>query len=161
MKTIDLSIKIKMCQMDELKPDEQQLVKKAVDATANSYSPYSHFSVGACVRLEDGSMIIGANQENSAFPVGLCAERTAIFAAQAHHPELAITDIAIAAKNVEGKLVKKPVSPCGSCRQVILEMEERYKRPVRIFLYGTEGVYVVDSVKDMLPLCFIGEDMCG
>ena len=161
MKTIDLSIRIKMCRMDELTPDEQQLVNKAVDATANTYSPYSHFRVGACVRLEDGSMTIGANQENSAFPAGLCAERTAIFAAQAQHPELAITDIAIAAKNVDGVLLKKPVSPCGSCRQVILEIEERYRRPVRIFLYGTDGVYVIDSVKDMLPLCFVGDDMCG
>ena len=161
MKTIDLSIRIKMCRMDELTPDEQQLVNKAVDATANSYSPYSHFRVGACVRLEDGSMTIGANQENSAFPAGLCAERTAIFAAQAQHPELAITDIAIAAKNVDGVLLKKPVSPCGSCRQVILEIAERYRRPVRIFLYGTDGVYVIDSVKDMLPLCFVGDDMCG
>ncbi len=92
------------------------------------------------------------------FPLGLCAERTAIFAAQAQHPELSMKMLAIAARNEEG-LVRMPVSPCGSCRQVILEMEERYHQPIRILLYGTEGVYAVRSVRDLLPLCFVDESM--
>ena len=102
--------------------------------------------------------MIGANQENAAFPSGLCAERTAIFAAQANYPDQPIRTLAVAAKNSDG-LLKQPVTPCGACRQVILEIEDRYKSPIRILLYGTEGVYCIDSVKDLLPLSFIDENM--
>jgi cytidine deaminase len=144
--------------LEELNEAEQQLVRKAMQATDNSYSPYSHFRVGAAIRLEDGSEIIGANQENAAFPVTLCAERTAIFAAQAQHPELSIEAIAIAARNENG-FMADPVSPCGSCRQVILEIEERYNQPIKVLLYGTSGVYVLNTVRDLLPLCFIDESM--
>jgi cytidine deaminase len=108
--------------------------------------------------LADGSVVIGANQENAVFPLGLCAERTAIFAAQAQRPDQSILKIAIAARNENG-FMANPVSPCGSCRQVILEMEERYEQPIRILLYGTTGVYVINSVRDLLPLCFIDESM--
>lgn len=114
--------------------------------------------MGAALLLENGEIMIGANQENAAFPSGLCAERTAIFAAQANHPELKITTLAIAARNENG-LLKSPITPCGACRQVILEIEDRYKSPVRILLYGTEGVYIIKSVKDLLPLCFVDENM--
>ena len=145
--------------MDELTTDDRELVEKAIGATANSYSPYSHFSVGACLRLSDGSTVIGANQENAAYPVGLCAERTAIFAAQAQHPELSVLALAIAARNTSGELTDQPVAPCGSCRQVILEVEERYHQPIRILLYGRKGIYILQSVKDLLPLCFVSEDM--
>ena len=100
MKNVTLESKVTQCQMDELLSADRQLVEKAMDATKNSYSPYSHFSVGACIRLDDGTEIIGANQENAAFPVGLCAERTAIFAAQAQMPEKAIVAIASSATNV-------------------------------------------------------------
>ena len=108
--------------------------------------------------LEDGSEIIGANQENAAFPVTLCAERTAIFAAQAQHPELSIVALAVAARNDNG-FTEDPVSPCGSCRQVILEIEQRYGKPMKIYLYGTKGVYVIDTIRDLLPLCFVEESM--
>ena len=108
--------------------------------------------------LADGSVVIGANQENAVFPLGLCAERNAIFAAQAQRPDQALLKLAIAARNDNG-LVATPVSPCGSCRQVILEMEERYKQPIRILLYGTNGVYVINSVRDLLPLCFLDDSM--
>lgn len=145
--------------MDELETSDRQLVEKAIKATDNSYSPYSNFRVGACVRLSDGTEIIGANQENAAYPVSLCAERTAIFAAQVQHPELPIDTIAIAARNTSGVLTSKPISPCGSCRQVMLEMEDRYKQPLRVLLYGTEGVYVIRTVKDLMPLSFAGDDM--
>ena len=86
MKTLELKIEIGFCSVDELKEADRELVEAARQATANSYSPYSHFSVGAALRLSDGEIIIGANQENAAFPSGLCAERTAMFAAQAQCP---------------------------------------------------------------------------
>jgi cytidine deaminase len=158
MKKIELTQNIVFCQLEELNEAEQQLVRKAMQATDNSYSPYSHFRVGAAIRLEDGSEIIGANQENAAYPVTLCAERTAIFAAQAQQPELSIESIAIAARNEKG-FTEDPVTPCGSCRQVILEIEQRYGKPMKIYLYGTKGVYVIDTVRDLLPLCFIDESM--
>lgn len=158
MKTIDLNIKIGFCQLDELSDQEQELVNSAIAVTTNSYSPYSGFAVGAALRLSDGTEVRGANQENAAFPSGMCAERSAIFAAQSQHPELAITTIAIAARNVRG-LTKDPIVPCGQCRQVLLEMEDRYKQPIRILLYGTDGIYVINTVKDILPLQFVGESM--
>ena len=158
METIHLKQNMLFCRFDELTNDEQQLVRKAMDATDNSYSPYSKFRVGAAIRLADGREIIGANQENAAFPVTLCAERTAIFAAQAQYPDQPIVALAIAARNENGFTVD-PVSPCGSCRQVILEIEQRYHQSVKIYLYGTRGVYVINTVRDLLPLCFVEESM--
>ena len=158
MKKINLNIVMDFVQPNELTPADRALVEKAIEATNNSYAKYSHFYVGAALRLEDGQIVIGANQENAAFPSGLCAERTAIFAAQAQHPQLATTTLAIAARNDNG-LMAKPVSPCGACRQVMLEMEDRYQRPLRVLLYGTAGIYVIRSVKDLLPLTFVDADM--
>lgn len=158
MKDIKLEIDIKLCQYGELDKEDQELVSVAKDATRNSYSKYSHFSVGAAIRLKDGRIIKGANQENAAFPSGLCAERTAIFAAQANYPEQPITTLAIAARNEHG-FTGEPVTPCGQCRQVILEVEDRYKQDVRILLYGTKGIYVIKSIKDLLPLSFVDENM--
>ena len=158
MKDIELNFRMQFCQLEELADDDRQLVEKAIGATQNSYAPYSNFHVGACLRLADGREVIGANQENAAFPSGLCAERSAVFAAQSMFPEEAITALAIAARNENG-LTAQPVSPCGACRQVILEMEDRYKQDVRIVLYGTEGVYVIPSVKSLLPLHFVDSNM--
>lgn len=160
MKTIDINIKIRFCRLEELSEEDRQLVEKAVEATNNAYAKYSNFRVGAAVRLENGLLMKGANQENAAFPVTLCAERTAIFAAQANYPEQPITAIAIAAKNENG-LLSEPITPCGSCRQVMLEIEDRYKRPLRILLYGQNGVYIVDTVKDLMPLSFVDASMKG
>ena len=142
----------------ELSKEDLELVNRAKEATNNSYANYSHFNVGAALRLENGDIIIGANQENAAFPSGLCAERTAVFAAQAQHPDQPIEALAIAAKNVNG-FIKEPISPCGPCRQVILEVEDRYKKPVRIILYGTDGIYIIKSVKDLLPFSFVDANM--
>ncbi|MBP5387930.1 MAG: cytidine deaminase [Prevotella sp.] len=158
MKDIEMKFNIVLAKLDELAADDQELVQMAMKATDNSYAKYSHFRVGAALLLADGSVVIGANQENAVFPLGLCAERTAIFAAQAQRPDQPILKIAIAAQNANG-FMANPVSPCGSCRQVILEMEERYEQPIRILLYGTTGVYVINSVRDLLPLCFIDESM--
>ena len=158
MKEKTIKIEYQFAQLEELSKEEQQLVEKAMAATRNSYANYSHFHVGAACLLEDGSIVIGANQENAAFPSGLCAERSAVFAAQSNYPELAIKTIAIAANNEHGFL-KDPISPCGACRQVILEMEDRYKRPVRILLYGTDGIYCFKSIKDLLPFSFVDANM--
>ena len=160
MKTIGINIKIRICRLEELSEEDRQLVEMAVEATNNAYAKYSNFRVGAAVRLENGLLMKGANQENAAFPVTLCAERTAIFAAQANYPEQPITAIAIAAKNENG-LLSEPITPCGSCRQVMLEIEDRYKRPLRILLYGQNGVYIVDTVKDLMPLSFVDASMKG
>lgn len=158
MKKLTTAINYLLVQPDELPPAEQTLVQKAIDATNNSYARYSNFHVGAACLLENGNVVIGANQENAAFPSGLCAERTAIFAAQANHPDQPITTLAIAARNVN-RLLKSPISPCGACRQVVLEIEDRYQRPVRILLYGTEGIYVFESIKDLLPFSFVDANM--
>lgn len=149
---------MEFAQLNELSESDKELVERAVGATKNSYANYSHFYVGAALRLADGRIVIGANQENAAFPSGLCAERSAIFAAQSQMPDQAIIALAIAARNDNG-LMEKPISPCGACRQVILEMEDRYHKPVRILLYGTSGVYIIRSVKDLLPLTFVDADM--
>ena len=158
MRQINLNIVIDHCLLGELATEDRELVECALRATGNAYAEYSHFYVGAAVRLANGRIVIGANQENAAFPSGLCAERTAIFAAQANYPDQPITTLAIAARNDNG-LLETPVSPCGACRQVILGIEDRYQVPVRTLLYGKSGVYCVKSTKDLLPLSFVDSSM--
>ncbi len=154
MKELKIYSDIKCCQVEELSSQDKILVEKAKEATSNSYSPYSHFRVGAAIRLSDGRIVKGANQENAAFSVTICAERSAIFAAQANYPELPIVSIAIAARNDNG-YTGKPVSPCGSCRQAMVEIEQKYSQPIHIILYGKEEVYVMDSVRNLMPLSFV------
>lgn len=158
MEQIDINISIQSYQLDELSPQDQELVQAAIKATHNAYANYSRFYVGAALRLENGKMVIGANQENAAFPSGLCAERTAVFAAQANYPDSPIETLAIVARNEKGVL-PNPITPCGACRQVILEIEDRYKKPIKILLYGTQKIYCVRSVKDLLPLSFVDDNM--
>ena len=138
---------------NELKDVEKQLVDLAKEATQDSYSPYSHFQVGAAILLENGVMIKGCNQENAAFPVGICAERAAIFNAGANYPDVPITCIAVTAFT-QGDFVEDPCSPCGVCRQAILEFETRSGKPIKVMLVGKSKIYVLDTVKDLLPLCF-------
>lgn len=154
MEELNLDSKIMFCQMDELDDKDRVLVETAMAATDNSYSPYSKFKVGAAIRLDDGTRIKGANQENAAFSITICAERSAIYAAQAQHPEKAIVSIAIAARNEEG-FTKEPISPCGMCRQAMVEIEQRYSQPIHILLYGRKGVYVMDSISNLMPLSFV------
>lgn len=153
-------IKSEVCiyQEHELTPEDLELIEAAKRATTNSYSPYSQFKVGAALRLQDGTIATGSNQENASYPLGLCAERTAIFHAQHQHPEQPITAIAIAAW-ANGHFYPEPISPCGACRQVMLEVEDRYQRPMRVLLYGTSGTHVVNTVKDLLPFQFISESL--
>lgn len=158
MEQIDINISIQSYQLDELSPQDQELVQAAIKATHNAYANYSRFYVGAALRLENGKIVIGANQENAAFPSGLCAERTAVFAAQANYPDSPIETLAIAGRNEKGVL-PNPITPCGACRQVILEIEDRYKKPIKILLYGTQKIYFARSVKDLLPLSFVDDNM--
>lgn len=158
MKEIDLISKVRIYAYDELSESDRVLIEKAKEATRTSYAPYSGFCVGAALRLADGTIVTGSNQENAAFPSGICAERTAVFYANAQHPDTAISEMAVAAYT-HGNFLKAPIPPCGACRQVILGAEERYGNPIRILLYGEGGTYVVDSVKALLPLQFVGETM--
>jgi cytidine deaminase len=104
--------------------------------------------------LENGVEVIGCNQENAAYPSGLCAERTALFAAGAQYPDVPVAVLAIAARGTDGELLEEPVAPCGSCRQVIIETETRAKRPIRILLFGHRCVYVIDGIRQLMPLMF-------
>lgn len=158
MKELTINCKVYFGQLEEFPKEDQDLIGFAIEATNNSYAKYSNFKVGAAIRLGNGMIIKGANQENASFPAGLCAERTAIFAAQAQHPEIPITALAVTARNSTG-ILGKPVTPCGICRQVIQEIESRYNASIRILLYGTEGVYAINGIDNLLPLSFIGDGL--
>jgi cytidine deaminase len=140
--------------INELDKADQELAKLAIDAMKNAYAPYSKFHVGAALKLENGEMILGNNQENIAYPSGLCAERVALFYSGANYPGIAIQTLCIVAK---GDLIPNNaiLSPCGSCRQVMLESENRQKNPIKVILINQDGsLYVVDSVKFFLPFGF-------
>lgn len=173
-----LTINITEKLYEELTPEEKVLIDAAKEATYSSYAPYSNFHVGAALILADGTIVKGANQENAAFSVGTCAERSAIFAAQSQYPEQAINAIAIAARNgsepleplepletieapgtsgtieAPSRFTPLPISPCGVCRQAIVELEQRYHQDVKIMMYGEEKIYIVDTIKSLLPLTF-------
>lgn len=154
MKKLQLHSNITEYQFDELSSDEQQLVQKAIEATDRSYANYSHFHVGAALMLSNGEMFIGCNQENAAFPAGICAERTAIFAAGVTFPDAAVKTLAIAARDTTGELTAEPVSPCGTCRQVMIETETRFSHPIRILLYGRNRIFVMNGIRHLMPLSF-------
>ena len=154
MEELELKSVIKVCQPEELTSEEQHLLGLAIEATQRSYAPYSRFHVGAAVRLENGVEIIGCNQENAAYPSGLCAERTALFSAGAQYPDVGVEMLAIAARGTDGELQVEPVGPCGSCRQVIIESETRAGHPIRILLYGRKCVYVIEGIRQLMPLSF-------
>ena len=151
---LQLSAKITVCRYNELSDREKKLVTAAREATQGAYAPYSRFAVGAAVALSDGRIIPGSNQENAAYPSGLCAERTTLFYANSRYPDQAVTTLAIAARNEQGEFLDDPIPPCGACRQVMLETEVRYRQPMRILLYGRKGIYEVKKVGDLLPLSF-------
>ena len=139
--------------VEEMEPQDQELVAAAIRARGGSYSPYSKFRVGAALRLVDGSIVLGANQENIAYPSGLCAERTAMFAAGANHPGVAFDTLAIAGGN-GNDICEMPAAPCGGCRQVMAEYQKLYGRPLKVILIGTAAIYKFSKVEDILPLIF-------
>lgn len=137
-----------------------KLIEEAKNASKASYAPYSQFHVGAALRLADGTIVLGSNQENAVYPVGCCAERTALYAAGANHPDTPVTAIAIAVwREKDGLFLSTPASPCGVCRQHLLETEMRHGHDIRVILYGTQNIYVIPSAKNLLPLAFTGEEL--
>jgi len=157
-KIIELILDEYTC-LEELGKEEQLLVKEAMKASRHAYAPYSHFSVGAALKLDTGEVITGNNRENASFPSGACAEHTAIAYAGANYPGSAIISIAICAR--KGKdFTDIPVSPCGKCRQVISEEEDRSGRKIKIILYGKSGIYVIKGIENLLPLHFSSSVLC-
>lgn len=154
MKTINVNLEIESYKYDELSETDRLLVEKAREATFRSYSPYSHFSVGAAILLDNGEIIEGSNQENVAYPSGTCAERSACYYAGARYPEAKFEAIAIAARGTDGNFTSAPTAPCGACRQALLEYEILAKHNVRVLLASQDAVYVLPSVKSTLPLAF-------
>lgn len=154
MKELNIRIAVKIYEYEELSRDDRELVDTACEATRRSYAPYSHFSVGAAARLADKTIVSGSNQENAAYPSGLCAERTTLFYANSRYPDQAVDTLAVAARNERGEFLEDPIPPCGACRQVMMETEKRFKRPMRILLFGKKGIYELESMGALLPLSF-------
>lgn len=143
--------------VQEFSPEELparyiDIVDAAKAATRSSYAPYSKFHVGAAIRLANGEIVCGANQENAAFSVTECGERSACFYAASRYPDVPFKQIAIAAFT-EGAFQRKPISPCGICRQALLEYETRFG-DIEVILYGSDAIYILPNIKSLLPLCF-------
>ncbi len=162
MKKLEIKTAVHVFQDAEQLPEiDRQLLAHAVAALDQSYSPYSNFQVGAALLLENGAIVLGSNQENASYPLCLCAERVALAAASSTQAGLAIKSIAITARNPK-KLISQPVSPCGACRQVMCESENRQTQAMRVILRGETGaVYILDSAKDLLPLSFDASFLTG
>ena len=158
MKELTITAVLNVYKFEELTEADRALLQAAMDATKRSYAPYSKFSVGAAARLNNDVIVTGTNQENAAYPSGLCAERTTLFYANSQYPDQAVATLAVAART-ERDFLDAPSPPCGACRQVILETEKRFNQPMRILLYGKEEVYEVKSIRDLLPLSFDGSEM--
>lgn len=143
---------------EQLQTEDRILLEKAVSAVKKAYAPYSSFKVGAAVRLANGHIYLGSNQENAAYPSGLCAERVAVFSAMANEPDQEIVSLAITAFSEQG--IDHPVAPCGACRQSILEYEHRFKRPIRVILRGSSGnIVVLDGIRQLLPFQFNADEL--
>ena len=160
MKNVELKITYEEYNnLDELNAQDRELVEKATEAHSRAYAPYSQYNVGAALLLEDGEIITGNNQENVAYPSGLCAERVAMFYASSKYPNARFKTIAIAAK-AENFIIADPVAPCGACRQVMSEYETKQQSPIRIILKGEkEKVLIFNKVEDILPLIFHAEEL--
>ena len=139
--------------VEEMSAADRELCRAAVEALDGSYAPYSHFHVGAAVRMSDGTIVKGANQENAAFPSGLCAERTAMFSAGANYPGLDMVSIAVVARQ-DGRICSEPVAPCGACRQVMIQYQNKAGKPMSVILVGADHIKKFSRVDDILPLIF-------
>ncbi|WGK63566.1 cytidine deaminase [Croceiramulus getboli] len=155
MKTIHISTQFTIYDhLEDCPPEIQDLMQQAIQARKKSYSPYSKFSVGAALLLENGSTVTGSNQENACYPAGLCAERTALFYAGAQYPQETMTAMAITASAADLETLE-PVPPCGSCRQALSEYEVKQKMPLALYFMGASGkVMYSPSVENILPLLF-------
>jgi cytidine deaminase len=155
MEEIIISVRFSVFQyFEELPIDVQDLMLQAIEVRKNAYAPYSKFKVGAALLLDNGKIVLGSNQENAAYPSGLCAERVAIFQAGAIYPQAKILKMAITAAS-DVNQTTAPIPPCGSCRQSIAEYEIKQELPIEIYFMGETGsVYKSDSLKNLLPLVF-------
>ena len=155
MKNIKIEINLEVFDsVSELPVSIEKLMNKAHEARENAYAPYSFFKVGAALQLDSGEIITGNNQENAAYPSGLCAERVAIFHAGSQHPNATIVSMAITARSLKNKM-RTPVPPCGACRQVLAEYEVKQDPSIEVYFMGETGKVVkANSVKDLLPLIF-------
>ena len=143
----------------QLSASDRKLLNEAWLACDSAYAPYSNFHVGAALELANGLIFKGNNQENASYPIGLCAERVAVFAAGANYPGIRILSLAITA-NSNHFHVNKPITPCGACRQAIAEYEHRYQQPIRLIMVGESGkVLVADSIQHFLPYQFNADDL--
>ncbi|MGH2649572.1 MAG: cytidine deaminase [Ginsengibacter sp.] len=160
MKTEEFKFRILLYNsIDELNTDDAFLLREARKVTQFAYAPYSNFRVGAFAKLDNGKTISGTNQENASFPAGICAERTLLSTASSLFPGIGIDTIAISYNNMNGKS-DTPVSPCGICRQSLVEFQDRTKKQIRIILSGMEGkVQIIENAKDLLPLVFGADDI--
>ncbi|MGM9781098.1 MAG: cytidine deaminase [Candidatus Cryptobacteroides sp.] len=139
--------------VEEMNAEDRELVSESIEAMGGAYAPYSHFHVGAAVRLSNGQIVRGANQENAAFPSGLCAERTAMFAASSKYPDKDMLSIAIAG-GVHGRLGSTPASPCGACRQVMAQYQTKSGKPMSIIMVADGKILKFEKVDDLLPMIF-------
>jgi cytidine deaminase len=145
--------------IDHLEAADASLLRLAIQVSAHAYAPYSHFHVGAAARLLNGELVTGTNQENAAYPVGICAERVLLSTASSLYPGVGIQTLAISYQSKEVRS-DHPISPCGICRQTLLEFEMRTQQPIRLLLAGTAGeVYVIPKASVLLPLSFTGNDL--
>lgn len=159
MKTKEIKISISQFEnLEELSSEDQELILKARTSASSAYAPYSNYMVGSALRLQDGTIVTGNNQENASSPLGTCAERSAIFWANANYPNLAIDTIVVTAIDQTGKAAKN-VSPCGACRQVMLESEHRYKKHMRVILDSSNGIEILKSAQSLLPMSFNGDSL--
>ena len=142
----------------QLNVKDQQLVLEAIDAMRNSHSPYSEFRVGAALRLEDGTVLKGSNQENAAYPAGLCAERTTLYSYGITDAESPIDTLVVLARKNNGEEFATS-SPCGGCRQVMLEFQARQSKPFRVIFWHTDKFIIVDGIKELLPYAFTPDDL--
>lgn len=153
MKEQQLHINYRLLPREEFDDALIELEAAAIEAARNAYAPYSRFFVGASLRLEDGTIVTGSNQENASYPQGICAERNALFHAGATYPDRAVKELLIVAF-AEGKKRVNRASPCGGCRQVILETSTRYKTPIRIILPGERDALILEDNSFLLPFGF-------
>ena len=154
MEQLNITTSIFISKYEELSDSERHLVDEAQQASLRAYAPYSNFSVGAAILLSNGEIMTGSNQENVAYPSGTCAERTACYYAHSQYPDAKFQTIAIAALGTDGKEVTRPISPCGSCRQALLEYEQLFSDNIKVILVGAEDIYILQSIKSLLPLAF-------
>jgi len=145
--------------IDELSAEDQQLLTEARNVTEQAYAPYSNFRVGAAAKLENGNIVTGTNQENASYPVGICAERVLLSTVSSLYPDVPVTTMAVSYQSNKIKS-DHPISPCGMCRQALLEFEGRTSKLIRLILAGIKGkIYVIRSASQLLPLAFSSEEL--